>query len=396
MGLAQPDLDLLRTRPLFGLLLNFCAGRMEAVTVEKVVSPDCVRWKDWKLKVKALKSGDDSAIKKLIPLGTGGGCAGVYHIEKPAGDGFGEKEEFSAKLAVNSDRTPGAVKSLYHEVKLTKSLNHENIRKVSSNVHGRHRGVATALFEYMKGHDLFYLTAQCLFPVTTPQGSLTGISAYPGAHFVLVRVLRALKYLHGLGIIYNDLKPENVMVGADSFLSICETTPVKLIDFGLAVHVGHPDALIARGTPDWMSPENFASEPKEAKTCASDVYVFGLVIYSVFTAQPLIEYKEFEHKVLEKTYSMHYNLLCARRVAILNELDNMLVYRGIKETIIACLNHKALFRPTVITLLEDTFFANAPPLRTRSQQRLLEKHSAPEATPARTTSPKVSRTRDSA
>jgi protein kinase A len=66
------------------------------------------------------------------------------------------------------------------------------------------------------------------------------------AKFYAAEVALALDYLHSLDIIYRDLKPENLLLGADGH--------VKVTDFGFAKHV--PDITWTLcGTPDyreWM------------------------------------------------------------------------------------------------------------------------------------------------
>lgn len=50
--------------------------------------------------------------------------------------------------------------------------------------------------------------------------------------FVIIRILRALKYLHEKGICHRDVKPENFLYETDE-----EESDIKLIDFGLSHQV---------------------------------------------------------------------------------------------------------------------------------------------------------------
>ena len=91
------------------------------------------------------------------------------------------------------------------------------------------------------------------------------------------QICRGLIAVHDAGIIHRDLKPQNVMV--------LQSGIVKLMDFGISRHVdtqvGGGDTTT--GTPVYMSPEQFGSEPLDVR---SDVYALGVLLYEVFTGAP--------------------------------------------------------------------------------------------------------------
>jgi serum/glucocorticoid-regulated kinase 2 len=98
------------------------------------------------------------------------------------------------------------------------------------------------------------------------------------ARFYAAELLLALGHLHKRGIIYRDLKPENVLLDADGH--------VKLGDFGLAkAGIKHAceGATSMCGTPEYMAPEVLA---QQGHGFCVDYWGLGMLVYEMMTGLP--------------------------------------------------------------------------------------------------------------
>eukprot|EP00439_Symbiodinium_sp_Y106_P076166 s485_g15.t1 len=97
-------------------------------------------------------------------------------------------------------------------------------------------------------------------------------------HAVLLGILRALRYLHGLvpSVAHGDLKPSNVLV-------LERDRSPKLIDFGLS-RIRHSHSRQLGGTPRYMAPEVLTKTIQMAKADKADMFSFGRVIFFVLAA----------------------------------------------------------------------------------------------------------------
>lgn len=135
----------------------------------------------------------------------------------------------------------------------------------------------------------------CLVLELAERGALTEILLQPKPsvdRIVLFRiayqVADALRFLHDLGVIYRDLKPENVLVWS---LNESDDLHVKLIDFGTANFATSTGLVCVAGTPGIHAPEMLECANKEEYTAQVDVYSYAILLYKLITGlEPFQEY----------------------------------------------------------------------------------------------------------
>jgi serine/threonine protein kinase len=104
---------------------------------------------------------------------------------------------------------------------------------------------------------------------------------------LLREVASALAFLHGIGIVHGDMKPENIMLSSENSSAV-----VKLVDFGCAQVVFEDGPLagkvVRRGTsntPAYSPPEILGkNNKKEERLDASfDMWALGVILYIMLT-----------------------------------------------------------------------------------------------------------------
>ncbi|XP_051954557.1 cGMP-dependent protein kinase 1 isoform X1 [Xyrauchen texanus] len=96
------------------------------------------------------------------------------------------------------------------------------------------------------------------------------------AVFVTACVVEGYAYLHKKGILYRDLKPENLMMDTKGY--------VKLVDFGFAKELSRGGKTYSFcGTPEYMSPEIIQNQGHDF---AADFWSLGILIYELLVGSP--------------------------------------------------------------------------------------------------------------
>ena len=96
----------------------------------------------------------------------------------------------------------------------------------------------------------------------------------------LIHALKALKYLHGRGIIHGDINPANLMVDSRK--------RVKVGDFGIARRVARTDGSVSRGTAKYMAPEALSGEIANVGP-SSDLYSLGFSCYELMCGSAFVD-----------------------------------------------------------------------------------------------------------
>jgi serine/threonine protein kinase len=97
---------------------------------------------------------------------------------------------------------------------------------------------------------------------------------------IVGQVALALDHAHRRGVLHRDVKPSNIMLGADG--------RARLLDFGLARAEESPGITASGsllGSLPYMAPEQVRGEPAAIGT-HTDVYALGVTLYELLTLHP--------------------------------------------------------------------------------------------------------------
>ncbi|MCX5379718.1 serine/threonine-protein kinase [Streptomyces sp. NBC_00091] len=205
------------------------------------------------------------------PIGAGGW--GTVYAARPAREGA-EPGEVALKVMPTAGLAPrqarNVAESARREVELGRRAGHPRlVRLLDSVVLGApdHPSLDGAIVLVMEraAHSLRDLLG-------------AGVGEAEGGRLI-AGICEGLAHLHRSGWVHADLKPENVLIGADG--------SVKLSDFGLATELtgthGHAPPM---GTLDYLPPERWKAPLGELGVQvrpSADIWALGIVIHEVFS-----------------------------------------------------------------------------------------------------------------
>ncbi|NXP54527.1 STK36 kinase, partial [Heliornis fulica] len=159
-------------------------------------------------------------------------------------------------------RSEKELKNLQREIEIMRGLHHPNIIQMLDSFETDKEVVVVT--DYAEG-DLFQILED---DGSLPEDQVQTIAA---------QLVSALYYLHSHRILHRDMKPQNILLGKDGI--------VKLCDFGFARAMSiHTMVLTSiKGTPLYMSPELVEERPYDHTT---DLWSVGCILYELFVGTP--------------------------------------------------------------------------------------------------------------
>jgi WD40 repeat protein len=158
---------------------------------------------------------------------------------------------------------------------------------------------------------------------------------------IVLAIAEALQAAHAHQILHRDLKPENVLLPSDG--------RPRVVDFGLAVVLGEQSqGGEVRGTPAYMSPEQWAAKPC---SYATDIWSFGVLLHELLDGRNPFD----SVTTIAELATMITSAEPVPAPACVAELPSRLA-----EMLGACLQKEAARRPSADQLVEILRRLTAP------------------------------------
>ncbi|XP_076615451.1 cGMP-dependent protein kinase 1-like isoform X2 [Chaetodon auriga] len=153
----------------------------------------------------------------------------------------------------------------------------EHIRSEKHIMTEAHSDFIVRLYRTFKDSKYLYMLMEAclggeLWTILRDKGSFEDSTT----RFYTACVVEAFAYLHAKGIIYRDLKPENLILDSRGY--------AKLVDFGFAKKIGVcKKTWTFCGTPEYVAPEIILNKGHDV---SADYWSLGILMYELLTGSP--------------------------------------------------------------------------------------------------------------
>uniref|UniRef100_A0A8D0CHZ6 cGMP-dependent protein kinase n=1 Tax=Scleropages formosus TaxID=113540 RepID=A0A8D0CHZ6_SCLFO len=153
----------------------------------------------------------------------------------------------------------------------------EHIRSEKQIMQETHSDFIVRLYRTFKDSKYLYMLMEAclggeLWTILRDRGSFEDSMT----RFYTACVVEAFTYLHSKGIIYRDLKPENLILDHRGY--------AKLVDFGFAKKIGFgKKTWTFCGTPEYVAPEIILNKGHDI---SADYWSLGILMYELLTGSP--------------------------------------------------------------------------------------------------------------
>uniref|UniRef100_A0A8C2DEF3 cGMP-dependent protein kinase n=1 Tax=Cyprinus carpio TaxID=7962 RepID=A0A8C2DEF3_CYPCA len=187
--------------------------------------------------------------------------------------GFGRVELVQLK----SEETKTFAMKILKKRHIVDTRQQEHIRSEKQIMQEAHSDFIVRLYRTFKDSKYLYMLMEAclggeLWTILRDRGSFEDSTT----RFYTGCVVEAFAYLHSKGIIYRDLKPENLILDHRGY--------AKLVDFGFAKKIGFgKKTWTFCGTPEYVAPEIILNKGHDI---SADYWSLGILMYELLTGSP--------------------------------------------------------------------------------------------------------------
>ena len=182
----------------------------------------------------------------------------MYLVERKTN---GEKLAVKAFSKESAYSSKGGKDAVVKEIEILRRLDHPNLLK---------------LFEIFETDNSLYLIMEyidggCFSSLMKRSGRISEEKAIVYLSFIL----KGVAYMHDLGIMHRDIKPDNLMFRKG------KTEELVLVDFGLATEANIGKYIYTRcGTPGYVAPEVAnLKNPLATYSVVCDIFSCGVILH---------------------------------------------------------------------------------------------------------------------